>query len=215
MGKRDLTRWARLAGIPALLCALTLLTACQSRVYKAYYTLGVTEAVIEESVSGAGPDAQEIAVRVSWSADSDGLIANISNPADSTAAIVWDGATVSFDGGPPEALLSSAPHPDPELPQPPTAIPRYGQSIIEMLPAAAAEWEWFADRAMGGSWHPKSALFGVSLEAEQTDADRLALARTAVGRKMIVRLPVRVGSRRLTHIYDMRVIEADVRAAYR
>jgi len=201
-----------LAATPLVVCLA--LVGCQSGSYEAHYELRVTEAVVEDGIPESGPGTEEIAVRVTWSADEDGLVASFTNPADTTAAIHWDEATISFDDEPPQPLLSTAPHPNPDLPQAPTLIPKYGQMIIGMLPESSAEWEWFSNRAMGGSWHPTSALFGITLNAEQSASDREALAETAVGRKIMIELPVRTGSRRLTHIYDLRVKRAEVRASY-
>jgi len=86
--------------------------------------------------------------------------------------------------------------------------------IIGMLPQSHAEWEWFANRAMGGSWSASSGLFGITLTPEQSDSERQSLAETAIGKRAIVKISVRTGSRVLTHIFDVRVTGAEVYASY-
>jgi hypothetical protein len=213
MKRRGLLRTALALCTP--LATVALLGGCQSVEQKATYELRVTEAVVEADIPDDGPGTEEIAVRITWSADADGLVGSFSNPADTTATIHWDEATISFDGGEPVPILSAAPHPNPDLPQPPTVIPRYGQAIVGMLPGDAAEWEWMANRAMGGSWHPTSSLFGLVFDPDQSTSERRELAETAIGRKMMIELPIHTGSRRLTHIYDLRVTGVEMRPAAR
>jgi hypothetical protein len=86
--------------------------------------------------------------------------------------------------------------------------------IVEMLPRSHAEWEWFASRAMGGSWSASSGLFGVTLTSEQSGSERRSLAETAIGSKAMIEIHVRTGSRVLTHIFDVRVMGAEVYASY-
>jgi len=203
-----------LLAIPVLVTLLASLAGCQSGTYEPVYDLRVTEAVVEDGVPEEGPGTHEIAIRATWTADSGGFVGSFANPADTTAAIHWDEATIAIDGGETQPLLSAAPHPNPDLPQPPTIIPRRGTMMVGMLSAGHAEWEWFTNRAMGGAWHPTRALFGIAFDAEQSESDRRDLARTAVGKKIMIELPVRTGSRKLTHIYDIRVVEADIRATH-
>ena len=198
----------------ALLVALAALAGCQSADLKAHYELRATEAVMEAEIPEDGPGTEQIAVRVTWSADADGVVGSFSNPADTTAAIHWEKATISVDGEPPVPLLSAAPQPGPDLPQPPTVIPRLGQMIIGMLPGDAAEWEWFANRTLGGSWRPTAPLFGIEFTPGMSEAERLSMAETAVGKRIRIELPVRTGGRRLTHIYDIRVTGAELRPSF-
>ena len=86
--------------------------------------------------------------------------------------------------------------------------------IVGMLPRSHAEWEWLASRAMGGSWKASSGLFGVALTSEQSKSERRSLAQTAIGSKVMIKIPVRTGSRVLTHIFDVRVTGAEVYASY-
>ena len=190
------------------------LAGCQSTTHEVRYEVSVSEAVIEGAAPETGPGTQEIAVKVVWSATSAGWAAHFTNPADTTAAILWEEATFSYGSAPPVPLISTAPHAGPELPQPPTLIPRFGVVIVGMLPQSHAEWEWFANRAMGGSWKASSELFGVTFTSEQSDSERQSLAATAIGRKAIINISVRTGDRVLTHIFDVRVTGAEVYASY-
>ena len=196
----------------ALICGA--LVGCQSSSHEVRYEVSVSEAVVEGNAPETGPGTQEIALRVEWSATSAGLSAHFTNPADTTAAILWEEATFSYGSEEPEPLISTAPHADSELPQPPTLIPGFGVVIIGMLPRSHAEWEWFPSRAMGGSWSASSGLFGVTLTSEQSDSERQSLAATVIGKKAMIEIPVRTGSRVLTHIYDVRVTRAEVYASY-
>ncbi len=190
------------------------LAGCQSSSYEVRYEVAVNEAVIEENVPETGPGTEEIAVKVEWSATSEGLSAHFTNPADTTAAILWEGSTFSYRSKEREALVSTAPQAGPELPQPPTLIPGPGQMIIGMLPRSHAEWEWFPSRAMGGSWNASSGFFGVALTSGQSRSELQSLAETAIGKRAIIELTVRTGSRVLTHIFDVRVTGAEVFASY-
>ncbi len=190
------------------------LVGCQSSSHEVRYEVSVSEAVVESNAPETGPETQEIALRVEWSVTSAGLNAHFTNPADTTAAILWEEATFSYGSGEPEPLISTAPHADPELPQPPTLIPGFGVVIVGMLPQSHAEWEWFPSRAMGGSWSASSGLFGVTLTSEQSDSERQNLADTAIGKKAMIEVSVRTGSRVLTHIFDVRVTGAEVYASY-
>lgn len=193
------------------LSAAVTLTGCQSPDLKAVYELRVTEAVVEADIPDDGPGTEKIAIRATWRADADGLVGSFSNPADTTAVIHWEDASISIDGGPPVPVLSAALYPNPDLPQPPTVIPRLGQIVIGILPGDAAEWEWLANRTMGGSWYPTAPLFGIAFTPEMDRNERLSLAETAVGKKIMIELPVRTGKRSLTYIYDIRVAGADLR----
>lgn len=202
---------------PALLSSILFcwaLVGCQSSSYEVRYEVGINEAVIEEDVPETGPGTEEIAVKVEWSATSAGLSAHFTNPADTTAAILWEEATFSYGAGDREVLVSTAPHAGPELPQPPTLIPGSGQAVIGMLPRSHAEWEWFPSRAMGGVWNASSELFGVTLTAGQSKSELQSLAETAIGKRVMIELTVQTGSRVLTHIYDVRVTGAEVFASY-
>ncbi len=202
--------------VAVLLSAVLIaaLVGCQSSSYEVRYEVSVSEAVIEGNVPETGPGTQEIALGVEWSMTSAGLDARCTNPADTTAAILWEEATFSYGSEEPEPLISTAPHADPELPQPPTLIPGFGVVIVGMLPQSHAEWEWFPSRAMGGSWSASSELFGVTLTSEQSDSERQSLAATAIGKKAMIEIPVRTGNRVITHIYDVRVTGAEVYASY-
>ncbi len=208
-----LLMFATLFGLLAFLL-LGFLAGCQSSSHEVRYEVRVSEAVVEENVPEAGPGTQKIAVRVEWSATSAGLNAHVTNPADTTAAILWEEATFSYGSEEPEPLVCTAPHSGPELPQPPTLIPRTGQMIVGMLPRSHAEWEWAASRAMGGSWKASTGLFGVTFTSEQSKSERRSLAETAIGSKVMIKIPVRTGSRVLTHIFDVRVTGAEVYASY-
>ena len=190
------------------------LVGCQSSSYEVRYEVRVSEAVVEENVPENGPGTEEIAVKVVWSATSAGLSAHFTNPADTTAAILWEEATFSYGTDAREPLLSTAPHAGPELPQPHTLIPRTGQMIVGMLPLSHAEWEWFPSRAMGGTWKASTGLFGVTFTPKQSKSERRSLAETAIGQRVMIELPVRTGSRELTHIFDVRVAGAEVYASY-
>ena len=190
------------------------LAGCQSSSPEVRYEVSASEAVVEGNVPEDGPGTQEIAVKVVWSATSAGLSAHFTNPADTTAVILWEGATFSYGSDEPEPLVSTAPHAGPELPQPPTLIPGFGVVIIGMLPQSHAEWEWSANRAMGGSWSASTDLFGVTLTPEQSDSERQNLAATAIGKKVMIKIPVRTRDRVLTHIFDIRVTGAEVYASY-
>ena len=199
---------------PSSILVCLVLGGCQSSSYEVRYEVGVNEAVIEENVPETGPGTEEIAVKVVWSATSAGLSAHFTNPADTTAAILWEEATFSYGAEEREALVSTAPHAGPELPQPPTLIPGFGQMAVGMLPRSHAEWEWFPSRAMGGSWNASSEFLGVTLTAGQSKSERRSLADTAIGKKAMIEISVRTGSRVLTHIFDVRVTGAEVYASY-
>ena len=211
MKKTELTTFVTL--LPVLLCAVVL-TGCQTASDEVRFELRVSEAVVEENVPETGPGTQELAVKVNWSATTRGLDAYVTNPADTTASILWEGATFTCGTDDPEPLVATAPHAGPELPQQPTVIAANGQMIVGMLPMSHAEWEWSANRAMGGSWRATTGLFGVEFTPEQSEADRRALAESAVGRKAMIEIPVRTGSRVLTYIFDVRVKGAEVFASY-
>jgi len=190
------------------------LAGCQSASYDVRYEVAVNEAVIEENVPETGLGTEEIAVKVEWSATSAGLSAHFTNPADTTAAILWEEATFLYRSEEREALVSTAPHAGPELPQPPTLIPGLGQTVVGMLPRSHAEWEWLPSRAMGGSWNASSEFFGVTLTSGQSRSELQSLAETAIGKRMMIELTVQTGSRVLTHIFDVRVTGAEVFASY-
>lgn len=191
-----------------------VLAGCQTAGHEVRYEVRVTQAVLESDAPASGADAQEIALETAWTVTSGELSARVTNPADSLAVILWDAARVSYGGDSVEALVSKAPHQSPDVPQPPTEIPPRGQMVIGMLPETNAEWEWLPNRAMGGAWRSASGLFGITLDSEQSEDDRRALAETAVGRKIVVDLTVRTGTRVLRYIYDMRVTGAEVRTTY-
>jgi hypothetical protein len=202
---------------PVLLSSILIcwaLAGCQSASYEVRYEVAVNEAVIEENVPETGPGTEEIAVKVEWSATSEGLSAHFTNPADTTAAILWEEARFSYRSEEREALVSTAPHAGPELPQPPTLIPGHGQVIVGMLPRSQAEWEWLPSRAMGGSWKASPEFFGVTLTSGQSRSELWSLAETAIGKRVMIELTVRTGSRVLTHIFDVRVTGAEVFASY-
>ena len=202
---------------PVLLSSILICLAlggCQSSSYEVRYEVGVNEAVIEENVPETGLGTEEIAVKVVWSASSAGLSAHFTNPADTTAAILWEEATFSYGAEEREALVSTAPHAGPELPQPPTLIPGFGQMAVGMLPRSHAEWEWFPSRAMGGSWNASSEFLGVTLTAGQSKSELQSLAEAAIGKRVMIELTVQTGSRVLTHIFDVRVTGAEVFASY-
>ena len=202
---------------PILLLSILICLAfagCQSASYEVRYEVGVNEAVIEENVPETGPGTEEIAVKVVWSATSEGLSAHFTNPADTTAAILWEEATFSYGAGEREALVSTAPHSGPELPQPPTLIPGPGQVVVGMLPRSHAEWEWLPSRVMGGSWNASSEFLGVTLTAGQSKSELQSLAEAAIGKRVMIELTVQTGSRVLTHIFDVRVTGAEVFPSY-
>lgn len=202
----------------AACCALAAcfsFVGCQSATFEPVYELRVTEAVIEDHAPDDAPDSRSVAVQVTWTADADGLVANVSNPSDTTAIIDWEKAVISVEGEPPTPLVSTAPHTGPDVHQPPTVIPGHGQVIVGMLPAGEAEWTWLPNRAMGGSWHLAAPLFGIAFDPGMSEAERQTIAETAVGRKLMVELPVRTGSRSFKHIYDIRVTGASARQVHR
>jgi hypothetical protein len=202
----------------AVVLVLALLVAalpgCQTASYEARYEFLVTEAVVESEAPEDGPATDEIAARITWSASSSGLDAHVTNPADTTAAVLWERSSFAYESGESEPLIGTAPHASPDLPQPPTMIPGGGQMIVGMLPRSHAEWEWLPNRAMGGTWEASSGLFGVEFESEQTESEFRSLAETALGKKAKITLVVRTGSRVVTYIYDVRVTGAEVRATY-
>lgn len=202
---------ALLAGLALLVAALS---GCQTASYEARYELLVTEAVVEEDAPEDGPRTDEIAVRITWTASSGGLDAHVTNPADTTAAILWEGATFSYGSGEQEALVATAPQSSADLPQSATVIPGGGQMIVGMVPGSHAEWEWLSNRSMGGMWKAARGLFGVEFSAEQTEAEFRSLAETAIGKRAKITLDIRTGSRLVTYMYDVRVTGAEVRAAY-
>jgi len=213
MERSNTTR--RVAGVTlGLTFVFAALAGCQTGGHEARFELQVSEAVIEANAPETGPGVQELALMVSWSATTGGLDAHFTNPADSTAAILWEGATFSYEPGEPEPLVATAPHAGPDLPQPPMAIPRNGQVVIGMLPASHAEWKWLPNRAMGGSWVASTGLFGVTLTPEQTESERRSLAEAAAGRRAKIEISVQTGSRVITYIYDVRVTGAEVYASY-
>jgi hypothetical protein len=200
--------------VAALGLVLVALAGCQSASHEARFELQVTEAVVEENAPEEGPTARELAAAIDWTMRTDGLDARVTNRADTVAMILWEGATFSVDGGETEPLVATAPQQEPEVPGLTSAIPAGGQMVVGMLPRSHAEWEWMPSRAMGGAWKPASGLFGVEFTTEQTEAERQALAETAVGRKVKVDVPVRIGSRVLRHIFDIRVTGAEVYASH-
>jgi hypothetical protein len=202
-----------IAVVLALALLMAALSGCQTASYEARYELLVTEAVVEEEVPEEGPRTDKIAVSIVWKASSRGLDAHVANPADTTAAILWENATFSYESGEREPLVATAPQAGPDLPQPPTTVPGGGQMIVGMLPRSHAEWAWLPNRAMGGMWRPVSGLFGVEFEAEQTESEFRSVAETAIGRKAKITLDIRTGGRTITYIYDVRVTGAGVRAA--
>lgn len=192
-----------------------LLTAgCQSASYEVVYEFNVTAAVMEENAPEDGPRTDDIAVDIEWSIGSHRLSARISNPADTTAVLMWDGAEFTH-GGETVPLVGTAPAPNDALPQAPVPVPAGGQLVADMLPLSNAVWEWLPSRAMGGSWGGETGLFGVDLSADQTEDERSVTAESAVGQRFKIRLPVATGSRKLVYMYDMRVTGATVRATHR
>jgi hypothetical protein len=83
-----------------------------------------------------------------------------------------------------------------------------------MLPRSQAEWEWFPSRAMGGSWKASPEFFGVTLTSGQSRSELRSLAEAAIGKRVMIELTVRTGSRVLTHIFDVRVTGAEVFPSY-
>lgn len=201
-------------GVAAAAALLVLAAGCESRSYDVRYELSVTEAVVEENVPDDGPATDEIAVRATWSATGSALSARFSNPADTTAAILWEGATYTPGAGEPVALVTTAPSPGDELPQAPTVVPARGEMAVDMLPLPDAEWEWLPNRVMGGFWKASPALFGVDVNAAQSDAERRSLAESVVGERFVIKIPMRTGKRVMTHIYDVRVAGAEVFPSY-
>jgi hypothetical protein len=202
----------------SLVLGLVLVTAviagCQTASNEVRFDLAVSEAVVEEGVPETGPGTQDLAVKVTWTATTVGLDAHVTNPADTTAAILWEGATFSYGSAEPEPLVATAPHATPDLPQMPTEVPRNGQMIIGMLPRSHAEWEWSANRTMGGTWEASGGMFDIVLTPEQSESERRATAEAAVGRKAMIKIPIRTGSRVLTYIFDVRVKGAEVYSSY-
>ncbi|MCK4511350.1 hypothetical protein KAW64_06395, partial [bacterium] len=93
----------------AVLLSAVLIVAvvgCQSSSYEVRYEVSVSEAVIEGNAPETGPETQEIALGVEWSVTSAGLNAHFTNPADSTAVILWEEATFSYGSEEPEPLIS-------------------------------------------------------------------------------------------------------------
>lgn len=197
-----------------LAVVLTLaLTGCTSSTYEVRYEVRVTEAVVETDVPEDGPGTQEIAVRSEWTVSSFALDVRFSNPADTVATIVWEGATYTH-GDETTPLVLTAPHGGPELPQPPTIIPRRGQVAVGLIPHSHGEWRWFTNRATGGIWYAVRGLFGGRAEAEQTESEWQAVAEAAVGETFEMRIPIMTGDRSLTYLYDVRVMDATVRPSY-
>ena len=197
-----------------LALAIAMLAGCQQKVgFEVRYELHMTEAVVEANAPETGPTTRELACSITWTATSEGLDAHITNPADTTVSVLWEGATFSYDGGEPEPLVSTALHETDDVPQPPTVIPAGGTVIVGMLPSSHAEWEWLPSRAMGGSWGASSGLFDVLPTLAQTEEERTALAETAVGRKFKIQIPISIGSREITYIFDARVMRAEVHAS--
>ena len=199
----------------ALAMAIAVFAGCQQKVgYEVRYELHMTEAVVEANAPETGPTTRELACSVTWTVTSEGLDAHITNPADTTVSILWEGAMFSYDGGEPEPLVSTSLHETSDIPQPPTVIPAGGTMIVGMLPSSNAEWEWLPSRAMGGSWGVASALFDVQPTSTQTEEERTALAETAVGEKFKIQIPISIGSREITYIFDARVMRAEVHASF-
>jgi hypothetical protein len=200
-----------------ILVALACLAAgagCQSPAYEVHYGVRVTPAVVESDAPEDAPKTTEISADVTWTVTSHSLEALVTNRADSTATIIWEGATIAIDGGEPEPLLYTAPCPGPELPQPPTTVPRKGQVAIDTVPRSEAEWEWLPNRAMGGSWRAKEDIMGVPLaDASSREAIETA-AQQAVGKKLRIRLPILVGHRHITHMFELLVMDANVSRTY-
>ena len=196
-----------------LLLATASMTGCQSPGYEIRYEVSKTEAVLEANAPEEGPPTERIALDIDWTITSDSLEARMSNPADTTAVIMWDGATFTY-GDETVPLVTTAPSPSPDLPQQGTVIPRRGQMAVDVVPLSQAEWEWLPNRAMGGRWRPVGGLLGIKPEATQTDDERAALAETALGEKFKVRIPVSTGHRVLTYLFDFRVAGARVEAVF-
>jgi hypothetical protein len=193
---------------------VVLLAGCQSASYEAVYEFNVTEAVMEENTPEEGPPTDDIAVDIQWRVGSHRLSARITNPADTTAVLVWDGAEFTHDGET-VPLVWTAPVVNADLPQAPVSIAARGQLVADMLPVSNAVWEWLPNRAMGGSWAAGTGLFGIDPSAGQTDDERRLSAESAIGQRFKIRLVFTTGDRKLTYIYDMRVTGATVRATYR
>jgi len=193
---------------------VSMLVGCQTVDHEVRYEFQMTEAVVEANAPETGPTTLALACSVTWAVTSHGLDAHITNPADTTVAIQWEGATFSYDGGEPEPLVGTARHETPDIPQLPTVIPAGGTMIVGMLPSSHAKWEWLPSRAMGGSWGAESALFGILPTSVQTEEERRALAETAVGKRFKIRVPISTGSREITYIFDARVMGAEVYASY-
>jgi hypothetical protein len=196
----------RIAGatVAALGIALVLplfLAGCTTATYEVRYDVRVTEAVVETDVPEDGPGTQVIAVRTEWTVSSFALDVRFSNPADTAAVIMWEGATYSH-GGETAPLVLTAPQAGPELPQPPTTIPRRGQVAVGLIPQSH------------GEWYAVEGLFGGAAGPEPTESDWQAVADAAIGQTFEVRIPIRTGGRSLTYMYDVRVLGATVRPSY-
>ncbi|MBN2564352.1 MAG: hypothetical protein JXB46_01435 [Candidatus Eisenbacteria bacterium] len=209
--------WDRRPVLALFLVAAALMPAiqgCESPRYEVHYELGVTPAAVESDAPEDGPKTTAIAADIAWTLTSHSLEALVTNRADTTAVILWEGATISHDGGEPEPLISCSPCPGPDLPQAPTTIPRKGQIAIDTIPGSLGEWEWLSNRAMGGSWHATADIMGVPLSEAGSMEDIEKAALETVGRKLRIRVPIRIGRRLVTHLYELRVSGADVRRAY-
>jgi hypothetical protein len=201
---------ALLFGFSACLLAF----GCEAPVYEVHYEVNVTPAVVENDAPEEGPTTTQIAAEIAWRLTSSALEVRVTNRADTTAILLWEQATVAYDGGEPELLLCGSHAASPDLPQEPTAVPRRGQVALDAIPRSAAEWEWFPNRVMGGSWRATRDIMGTAADDAGTQDELLSAARQAVGRKLTVRIPVRIGSRLLTHIYEMRVADVATYRAY-
>jgi hypothetical protein len=204
--------------VPAVLllasAVCVVAAGCQQPAYEVRYEINTTPSVVENEPPEDGPRTSEIAAEMTWNLTSAALELRVSNRADTTAMIVWKDATVAYDGGEPDPLLCGSPAANPDLPQEPTAIPRRGQVVLDAIPESAAEWEWLPNRVMGGSWRASRDIMGVEAPEGATEEELLAAARSAVGHRLMVRVPVRIGSRLLIHSYDMRVKGAATYRAY-
>lgn len=199
-----------------LAVAVCLLAAggCDSPSYRVRYEVSVTPSVVEREPPEEGPRTSEIAADIAWTVTSSRLEARVTNNADTTAAILWEGATISFDGGEAEQLLHGSPAAGPDLPQDPTEIPGGGQVVLDAVPASAAEWEWLPNRVMGGSWSAVRDIMGTELPDSGSEDAMMDAAREAVGRRLTVRIPLRIGHRILRQTYDMRVVDVRTFRAY-
>jgi hypothetical protein len=207
-------RLGRAAALVVSAAAVAALCGCQAPVYDIHYEIGVTPSVVESNAPEEGPKTSDLAATITWTLTSHSLEAFISNPADSTAAIMWSGATFAYDGGEPEPLISSAPSSSPELPQAPTLVPRKGQVALDTIPRGAAEWKWMPNRAMGGSWRADRDIMGVSLSEGASKEDMEKAALETVGKKIRIRIPFRIGHRNITNSYEIRITGAEVERVY-